>query len=115
MRKILSLLPQWLIIVAGVLLVIVIGLTDYLTGDYSILIFYLIPIGLVSWYTSRSWGLATALASGVARFCSDYSGYTITPRMYWNCLEETLFLLVVAVLISIIKRQLSREAEGAEL
>lgn len=114
MRKVLSLLPRWLIVVIGILLVIVIGLTDYLTGDYSILIFYLVPIGLVSWYCSRGWGLAIALASGVARFCSDYSGFTVTPRMYWNCVEETLFLLVVAVLISIIKNQLAADSSQAE-
>lgn len=115
MRKVLSLLPQWLIVVVGILLVIVIGVTDYLTGDYSILIFYLVPIGLVSWYTSRGLGSSMALASGVARFCSDYSGYTVTSRMYWNCLEETLFLLIVAVLISIIKRQLMNDAKEPEL
>lgn len=112
MRKVLSLLPPWLMVLAGILLVMVIGLIDCLTGDYSILIFYLVPIGLVSWYTSRNWGLIMAVASGLARFVSDYSGYTVTSRMYWNCMEETLFLLVVAVLISIIKRQLITDTDG---
>lgn len=42
------------LIVTGLVLVGLIGLTDYLTGyELSFSIFYLIPILLVTWYVNR--------------------------------------------------------------
>ena len=101
--------PQWRIMLLGLILVAVIGYVDYLTGDYSILIFYLAPVSLVAWFSGRWAGAVIGLCSGCARFISDYSLSGSSHRLYWNCLEDTLFLLVVAFLINLLRTALERE------
>lgn len=109
MRKFFGIMPKWLVMVVGFVLVALIGYVDYITGDYSMLIFYLVPIALAAWYVGRFGGIVMAVASGIARIGSDYSSFTSTSRMYWNCVEDMIFLLVVAFLISTIKKQLKDE------
>ena len=109
MQRIFSILPAWLVFVISLLLVALIGVIDYLTGDYSILIFYLLPIALAAWYVGKMGGVAMAAAAGVARIVSDHSSFTNSAHMYWNSAEEMIFLLIVALLIATIKRQLNRD------
>lgn len=109
MRKFIGKMPKLLVVVAGFLLVALVGWVDYATGDYSMLIFYLVPISLAAWYAGRFAGVAMAAASGGARIVSDYTSFTNTPRMYWNCVEDMIFLVVVSLLISTIKNQLKNE------
>ncbi len=105
--------PKWLIAAIGMVLVGVIGGIDFLTGDYSILIFYLIPVSLVSWFAGRWAGATTAIASGCARFISDYA-LAINPRhLYWNSIEDMVFLVIVAFLISLLRTALERDNEPA--
>ncbi len=101
--------PKWLIVVAGLLLVILIGIIDYLTGDYSLLIFYLMPISLVSWFAGHRAGLVIAFLSGCARFTSDFALAVNIRHLYWNSLEEGMFLLIVALLISLLRHALEKE------
>jgi len=102
--------PKWFIVAVGLLLVALIGYIDYLTGDYSILVFYLLPVSFVSWFGDRWSGGLTACASGVARFLSDFA-LSINPRhIYWNAIEDTLFLLIVAFLIALLKKALQNDS-----
>jgi hypothetical protein len=109
MKRFFGIMPGWLLLLTGFLLVTLLGYIDYLTGDYSILVFYLIPIALEAWYLGRWGGVAMAVASGVARVVSDYASYNNTSLRYWNSAEDMIFMLVVALLISTIKNQLGRE------
>ena len=103
--------PMWLTIAIGIVLVGVIGGIDFLTGDYSILIFYLIPVSLVSWFSGRWAGATIAVASGCARFISDYA-LAINPRhLYWNSMEDMIFLVIVAFLIALLRTALERDNE----
>lgn len=56
-------MPAWLSIPATLSLVTAIGYADYLTGDYSILIFYMIPIALAAWSQGNGRSGTTALLS----------------------------------------------------
>ncbi len=75
-------------VAAGILLVILLGLVDYLTGyELSFSLFYLFPIFLVVWYTDGQMGLLIAFASTVAWFVADYSAglsYTSQSIFLWN-------------------------------
>jgi K+-sensing histidine kinase KdpD len=102
--------PKWLIDVIGLILVAFIGYIDYLTGDYSILVFYLLPVSFVSWFSGRWHGAIAAIAGGAARFVSDFS-LDINPRhLYWNSFEDTCFLLIVAFLIALLRKALESDS-----
>ena len=93
-------------LVIGFVLVAGTGYIDYLTGDYSLLIFYLIPISFVSWFVGCWRGAFIALLSGAARFFADYTIVTNVHLLYWNSIEDMVFLVIVAFLIYFLKRAL---------
>jgi hypothetical protein len=103
MQKKLQKLPVWLVITIGFAMVGLLGYLDYLTGDYSLLIFYAIPVALVAWCLGRWGAVAISIASGLARLASDYISYHGTAFKYWNSLQDMVFLLMVGLLIAMMK------------
>lgn len=102
-------LPLWLAIIIQLLLIALIGYVDLLTGDYSILIFYAIPIGLAAW-SQGDWGaVSMAGVSGYARYLSDVNSYSSGKVRYWNSMEDMLFLLILGLLVSAVKRLIDEE------
>ena len=104
-------LPHWLVAAIGLIFVSLIGVIDYLTGDYSLLVFYLLPISLVAWFAGRWWGILAALFSGSARFVADYTAYTKVRLLAWNAIEEMVFLTIVAILIALLRKALDSDRE----
>jgi K+-sensing histidine kinase KdpD len=101
--------PKWIVLLIGLILIVLIGFIDYLTGDYSILVFYLLPVSLVSWFAGRWPGVAAAIISGCARFISDFTIAVNSRHLYWNSLEDMIFLLIVAILVDILRKTLQGE------
>lgn len=57
---------------AGLVLVIGVGIIDLLTGyELAFSLFYLFPIALVTWFGGIKIGAATAITSDVSRFAAD--------------------------------------------
>lgn len=103
-------LPAWLLMLIGFIMVALLGYVDYLTGDYSLLIFYVIPITLEAWFLGY-WGtVAISLSAGLARIVSDYYSYSGSSVRYWNSLQDMVFLLMVGLLIATVKKLLAAEA-----
>ena len=105
--------PKWMIVAVSIVLVGVIGMIDFLTGDYSLLVFYLIPVSLVSWFAGRWAGVVTAFTSGCARFISDYALSVNSRHLYWNSTEDMVFLVIVAFLIALLRTALDRDNQPA--
>jgi hypothetical protein len=103
--------PGWLLLLSGHILVAVLGYIDYLTGDYSILVFYLVPIFIIAWLQGGRRAVFVSVAAGLARVLSDYYGYYDTPFMYWDSLLDMGFLLTAGLLIALLKRLLVEEQE----
>jgi hypothetical protein len=97
---------------AGLLFVSIIGYIDYLTGSYSLLIFYIFPIALVSWSTGFRKGTLTAILSGFARLYADYAAFTNKRLLYWNSLEDAVFLIFVAILFVLLRNALKSHHEA---
>lgn len=100
------------VIIGCLLLVGIIGVVDYLTGDYSLVIFYLIPISCAAWYCGRRSGLLLACASLATRIVSDYALHGSELRSslhYWNFTIEALFLLIVGTLVTTLKNSLAKD------
>ena len=104
-------------IVAGLCLVGLVGVVDYLTGfEISLSVFYLVPIGLVTWYGPR-W--AAFLVCGVSAFVLIAADYAFgSAYSHWlipveNGVVVLVFFLVTAWLLSALRFRLKHEATMA--
>jgi diguanylate cyclase (GGDEF)-like protein len=79
-------------------------LLDWLSGrELSFSIFYLAPIGLVSWYAGRSAGLAMAFISAVGWYAADRwagTGDSLNIVVIWNALVRFGFFVIVNHLLA---------------
>ena len=107
--RIIETLPGWLMGVVAFGCVAFIGFLDYLTGNYSLLIFYVFPIALASWYSGLWRGSLVALLSGLARLYADFAAFSDKRLLFWNSTEDALFLVFIAVLVVLLKKALSAQ------
>lgn len=97
------------------LLVVLIGLVDYLAG-YAIFFsaFYLIPVALASWYVGKTFGAVISISSVAVSIVGDYAAGAAYPNLLvpiWNGLISlTVYFVVVKILTSL--RKLHGELEG---
>jgi hypothetical protein len=109
MQNAIEKLPAWLLMLAGFVAVALLGFIDYLTGDYSLLIFYALPIAFEAWFLGRWGAIFISLIAGLARLVSDYFSYSGSNFRYWNSLQDMAFLLMVGLLIATVKKLLADE------
>lgn len=92
----------------GISLLLVIGLTDYLTGpQLSFSIFYLIPISLFAWFVRSSSGVAMSFASAAMWLAADLlwgAPYSQPWIPYWNALVRLGLFLAVALLLAALRK-----------
>ena len=87
----------------AIALVAVIGWFDYVTGDFSLALFYLVPVGIATWYSdaANGWfiGLLSAAAWLVGELAQSRSdGQLFLP--YWNAAMLALICGVVVQVLS---------------
>src|SRR6266480_6767587 len=87
------------VIVAGFLLMGIIGYVDYLTGyERPLLLFYLLPISLAAWFTGFMTGLGFAVLSIAVSMLSDVAA-GIPALGFWNAgMAFVSYALFAAVL-----------------
>ncbi len=93
------------------------GWLDIITGDYSLIVFYLIPVSLATWFVGKWSGLLFCFLAIVVRVIADEgyrsSGFAYSALHYWNELIEFFFLIIMSILFSALKRNLENEKELA--
>ena len=88
-----------LIIVSCLLLVAFIGWLDYVTGfESSLLIFYLAPIAIGTWFLRIWFGIATAIFCVTATIVSDLAA-GLSGVAIWNCVSAFVAYLVFIFLL----------------
>lgn len=96
---------------------LLLGLLDIITGDYSLIVFYLVPVSLATWFVGKRSGLLFCFLAIVVRIVADEvyrsSGFAHSSLHYWNELIEFLFLLIMSLLFSALKNNLENEKELA--
>lgn len=101
----------------SLLMLVILCYIDYVTGDYSLIIFYLIPVSLVAWFVSKRSGLVFCLLALAARFIADEwptsFNFSNSFLHYWNEFIEFLFLMVMSLLFSTLKHTLDTEKKLA--
>jgi diguanylate cyclase (GGDEF)-like protein len=102
----------------GFLLIGVLGVIDFLTGyELAFSLFYLIPIGLITWLEGRRLGIVVSIVSAVVWFISDVAAGNVKlhPFFYiWNTLMRLGFFVIIAYLLSSLKKALEHERELAQ-
>ncbi len=103
------------IISFSVLFLLLLGWVDTATGDYSLIVFYLVPVSLVAWFIGKRSGILFCVLSVIVRIISDESSTSFSfshPMLhYWNELIELLFLLIMSTLFSALRKNIDNEKE----
>jgi diguanylate cyclase (GGDEF)-like protein len=101
------------VISISLVLLALLGWLDYLTGDYSLIIFYLIPVSLVAWFVNRPGGMIFCILAVVTRFAVNEASTSFklqnTALHYWNECIELVFLLIMSLLFSALRKNLDSE------
>jgi two-component sensor histidine kinase len=103
--------------VLAIVLVAVIACFDYVTGDFSLTLFYLVPVVLATWYAGRISGWFLGALSAAAWLLGDPAvshadGHPLMP--YWNAAMLALIYGIVAHLLSTLHRLQAELQERVE-
>ncbi|MGZ6291678.1 MAG: hypothetical protein ACXWMK_05740 [Syntrophales bacterium] len=94
----------------ALLLNLIFGVIDYLTGyEIGIEVFYLMPIGILSWLVNRNAGVIMSVISAATIITANlFAGKVIQNYLIesWNVLVHCSFFIVAVYLIS--RRKLFR-------
>jgi two-component system sensor histidine kinase KdpD len=105
-----------LVLLLGFVFIAVVAVVDYLIRpEISLALFYLMPIGLVTWNLGRGWGVAAASASSLIGLAGDVAtspAHILTP--YWDGLVTFAVFLAFAVLLAALKSILETQSEQVE-
>jgi len=102
-----------LVIIIGLILVFLIGIADYVTGEeLSISIFYLLPILFVTWFVNTKAGFIISVVSTivwhVAGFMINHT-YSYSIILYWNNIVQLGFFLIAVFILSGLKSEYEKK------
>ena len=105
----------WLIKAIIFLLVLIVGIIDYVTGfEISFSIFYLFPVFLASWYLNIRTGIAISAGSAILWLLADIVGghsYTHFFIPFWNTMARLVIFISFTVIISRLKMAFNERAK----
>ncbi|HEY0546917.1 MAG TPA: GGDEF domain-containing protein [Pyrinomonadaceae bacterium] len=101
----------------SLLLVLLIGVADYLAGpDISLLVFFMLPIFLAVWFVGKRAGVLVLILSGAVwtmLAIITTHPYSSPAIPYWNILTRLCFILIFANILTSLKKVLEHEQELA--
>lgn len=106
------------LITLGLLLVISVGATDYLTGaETSFGVFYLFPISIVTWLVGRWTGIVISSACAITWLIDDLMGGALNHHLirYWNGIMIFGFFSIFTYALSALKNKVEREKKLARI
>lgn len=102
-----------LVVSMGFALIGLIGVLDFLTGyEFSFSVFYLLPIALITWLTSRALGVIASLVSAGFWLWADLGtghSYSHSFIPIWNSVIRFGYFEIINWLLSTLKTVLLRE------
>jgi signal transduction histidine kinase len=103
------------LILAGLGVLVVIGIIDYLTGyEMQFSVFYLLGVGLAAWFVGKGFGLVMSVLSVLVWIGGDLAAgaHYLNPFIpVWNALILMVFYFIVVWLLTSL-RSLQRELEA---
>jgi hypothetical protein len=96
-------------ILLATIIISILGYIDYLTGEISIDILYLLCICLVAWHTNTFLSILCIIEIFLAKTTADYfCKVEVGTSVYeWNALNYILILVVISLLVRKLKKVLS--------
>lgn len=92
------------IVMFCLLLCILVGFLDYITGDFSLSLFYFVPIAISSWLVGKKTGYYIAIPCGIELYVINLfaapENTSLVSLRSWNALMEVGYLFLTAFLIS---------------
>lgn len=110
--------PGWQLSILIALLIVVTFTVDFASGyEISVSIFYLIPIGISTWFFSRRAGLAVSVLCAVLWLIGEQLGgaaYSNELIKWWNMIARLGFFVIVTLTLTT-RRQIEAELRGARM
>lgn len=104
---------KWFVVALGLVIVALVGAIDYITGpDYSLSVFYLIPVIMAAWFGGRPSGGIISIVAAAVWLLAELAGkkhHDHVTALYWNDLMELLLFLIVSFIIAALKNSLEQE------
>lgn len=103
---------SWFVVI-GILLLFIIGMIEYVTGfEISMSFFYIGPVGLVTWYAGKNYGLALSCLAGAIIFLIAIltnQKYSHPAILYWNTFLEFAYYFLIVILVSKVRSSIHIE------
>ena len=100
---------KYKMLAACLLLIGLIGFLDYSTGDYSVLLFYFIPIALISYFDGKLLTLIISIMCSVMLLYVNMiilsEHFSITSVRFWNSLMEAACFPLGGYLLSKVRQE----------
>ena len=108
-------LDKRVLLLVSFLIVVVLGYLDHLTGyEFSVSIFYLLPIFLVAWFCNRNYALLVSVASAITWLLSNMlagASYSHPIIGVWNAFMMFGLFSIVSLLLVSLRRSLEHERQ----
>jgi hypothetical protein len=97
-------------IVIATIIISIIGYADYITGEISLDVLYILCLCLVAWYTNTFIGLLCVGEIITAKTTADYfANIKVGSHINeWNAINYLVMYLIVCILVVILKKTLSK-------
>lgn len=101
-------------ITAGVICTTLLGVLDYYSDiyfgvDYTLALFYLLPVAFVAWFAGRKAAIAIALACVVVKVSIQLFNMEALSLLIWKNGSAFAFFLVVGILLAKMRKMLNQE------
>ncbi len=95
--------------VIAAITILLLGYIDYLTGEVSLDMFYMLSIGLVTWYTNRFLGVLCIIEVLLVKISADYfCQVKVGTHLYeWNSFNDIIMYAIVLLLVAKLKKVLT--------
>lgn len=108
-------LPDRSKVIGCLLLSLLLGVADYITGDLSIAVFYFLPIAIASWFIGKRAGFFISMLCSAELFIADQlvapSYVSIVSIRSWNALMEVCLLLMTGYLLSKVRTEMENTGQ----
>ena len=82
------------------------GYIDYITSDYSLILFYILVAVAATWYLNIRHGISSSILSVILQAISDYNDHhdeVFQAVYYWNWGNSLVIMIVICLFVHIIK------------